>query len=101
MVLGLDKEQLSLATKNAQGVIVISAAQNTRIFNFTAVKGGSLQLLIKDADVKIVLDKNLIAGQGEDTRSGVILSGTPGYWTVTINLTVFKGDGSFSLSKGN
>ena len=69
--------------------------------DITAVKGGSFQLLIKDANGKIVLDKTVIAGQGEDTRSGVTLSGTPGSWTVTVNLKDFNGDGSFSLSKGD
>ena len=34
--LGVEKEQLSLATKNAQGVIVISETQNTNIFNIAA-----------------------------------------------------------------
>ena len=69
--------------------------------DITAVKGGSFQLLIKDANGKIVLDKTLVAGQGEDTRSGVALSGTPGSWTVSVTLTDFNGDGSFSLSKGD
>ena len=32
----VDREQLSLATKNAQGVIVISETQNTSIFNIAA-----------------------------------------------------------------
>ena len=33
---GVEREQLSLATKNAQGVIVISETQNTSIFNIAA-----------------------------------------------------------------
>ena len=69
--------------------------------DITAVKGGSFQLLIKDASGKLVLDKTLVAGQGEDSRSGVTSTGTPGSWTVTVTLTGFNGDGSFSLSKGD
>lgn len=67
--------------------------------DITATNGGSFQLIIEDADGVVVLDRTLVAGQGEDSGSGVTQAGgTPGDWTVTINLTNFNGDGSFSLS---
>lgn len=69
--------------------------------DITATKSGSFQLLVKDANGKIVLDKTIIAGQGEDSKSGVTTAGEPGAWTVTVKLTDFNGDGSFSLSKGD
>ncbi|WP_162055824.1 hypothetical protein [Pontibacter pamirensis] len=70
--------------------------------DITASRGGSFQLVIKDAEGKNVLDKKLTAGDGEDSKSGVTSSsGLPGAWTVTIVLTDFNGDGSFSLSKGD
>lgn len=69
--------------------------------DITSTKGGSLQLLMKDADGEIVLDNTLIAGQGDDSRSGVTASGTPGKWTLTATLSNFDGDGSFSISQGD
>lgn len=69
--------------------------------DITAVNGGSFQLLIKDANGQLVLDKTLVAGGIEDSKSGSTSTGTPGEWTVTVVLTNFNGDGSFSLSQGN
>ena len=69
--------------------------------DITATKGGSFRLLVKDANGQAVLDKTLVAGAGEDSKSGVTSSGTPGSWTVSVTLTDFNGDGSFSLSKGD
>ena len=69
--------------------------------DITAAKAGSFQLIIKDANGKAVLDKTIVAGQGEDSRSGVTAAGASGEWTVAVNLTDFSGDGSFSLSKGD
>ncbi|WP_162056487.1 hypothetical protein [Pontibacter pamirensis] len=70
--------------------------------DITASRGGSFQLVIKDAEGKNVLDKKLTAGDGEDSKSGVTSSsGAPGAWTVAIVLTDFNGDGSFSLNKGD
>ncbi|WP_017732336.1 hypothetical protein [Nafulsella turpanensis] len=69
--------------------------------DITAAKSGSFQLLVKDSNGKVVLDKTVVAGQGEDSRSGVTTAGASGEWTVTVNLTDFNGDGSFSFSKGD
>lgn len=69
--------------------------------DITASKGGSFQLLIKDANGQLVLDKTLVAGGIEDSKSGSTSTGTPGAWSVTVILTNFNGDGSFSLSQGN
>ncbi|QCK17061.1 hypothetical protein DCC35_10985 [Mangrovivirga cuniculi] len=69
--------------------------------DITAVKGGSFNLTIQDADGVEVLNETLVVGQGDDSRSGVSASGTPGDWTVTVTLVEFNGDGSFSVNPGN
>ena len=69
--------------------------------DITAAKGGSFQLLVKDAQGQVVLDKTLVAGNTEDSKSGSTSSGAPGAWSATVILTNFSGDGSFSLSQGN
>lgn len=68
--------------------------------DITATKGGSFQLIIKDANGQLVLDKTLDAGSLEDSKSGSTSTGAPGAWSVTVILTNFNGDGSFSLSQG-
>lgn len=69
--------------------------------DITASKGGSFQLELIDAEGVTVLDRTLVKGQGDDSRSGVSSAGTAGTWRVLITLTNFNGDGSFSLSPGN
>ena len=41
------------------------------------------------------------AGVGDDSKSGVTSSGVSGDWTITVTLTNFNGDGSFSLNPGD
>jgi hypothetical protein len=36
-----------------------------------------------------------------DSFSGVSSAGTAGIWTITISVSNFNGDGSFTLSEGN
>lgn len=69
--------------------------------DITATVEGSLRLLIRDADGNTVLDQTLSASSPDDSGSGVTSSGTAGNWTVTVTVTNFNGDGSFSLSPGN
>lgn len=69
--------------------------------DITATATGSFQLILQDAEGAVVLDRTIVAGQGEDSRSGVSQSGAPGEWTVKIVLNNFNGDGSFSISPGN
>lgn len=69
--------------------------------DITASSGGSFNLSIADADGNNVLNQTLVVGQGDDSKSGVSNSGTAGEWTVTVTLTDFNGDGSFSISPGN
>jgi hypothetical protein len=69
--------------------------------DITASAGGSFRLLIKDADGATVLDNTLTKGVGDDSASSVTSAGTAGDWQVTVTLTDFNGDGSFSLSPGN
>ncbi len=68
--------------------------------DITAVSGGSFQLIIQDAGGNTVADKTLTAGIGDDSGSGVTSAGTSGNWTITVVLTNFNGDGSFSISPG-
>ncbi len=69
--------------------------------DITTLAEGSFQMIVKDADGNVVLDKSLNGAVEPDSFSGVTSSGTPGIWSVTIVLTSFNGDGSFSLSEGD
>lgn len=76
---------------------------NTADYNadITATSEGSFRMVVQDADSNVVLDRSLSGASEPDSFSGVTSSGTPGIWSVTITLTSFNGDGSFSLSEGN
>jgi hypothetical protein len=76
---------------------------NTADFNadITASAAGIFQMEVKDASGNVVLNKSLSGDIEPDSFSGVTSSGLPGIWSVTITLTSFNGDGSFSLSEGN
>ena len=69
--------------------------------DITAATGGSFQLVLKDVNGLIVLDKTLNGGTEPDSYSGVSSQGEPGEWTVIVTLNEFMGDGSFSISEGN
>jgi hypothetical protein len=62
---------------------------------------GSVQMIINDAKGNEVLNKTLTAGSGEDSFSSVTEEGKSGKWLVTIELSNFNGDGSYSISPGN
>ena len=61
---------------------------------------GSVQLIVKDANGTVVIDKTLYAG-GVDSYSGVSDEGEPGIWIVKLVITDFNGDGSYSLHPGD
>ena len=69
--------------------------------DITATAAGMFQMIVRDADEAIVLDRSLDGAVEPDSFSGVTSAGTSGIWTVTIILTDFNGDGSFSLSEGD
>lgn len=69
--------------------------------DITSSSNGFFEILVKDADGKVVLNKSLQGGTEPDSFSGVTSSGTSGIWSVTITLSSFNGDGSFSLSEGD
>lgn len=69
--------------------------------DITATAGGSFNMVVRDADGAIVLDRSLEGATEPDSFSGVTSAGASGLWTVTITLTAFNGDGSFSLSEGD
>ena len=69
--------------------------------DITATTEGSFTMVVRDAESAIVLDRTLQGGVEPDSFSGVTSAGTAGAWTVTITVTNFNGDGSFSLSEGN
>ena len=62
---------------------------------------GSAQMVIKDAAGVTVADFTLIKGQTADSKSSVTSSGQTGTWTVTVTVTDFNGDGSYSISQGS
>jgi hypothetical protein len=66
-------------------------------FDITS-SSGSVTMMLQDKKDAEVLNQTLTAGGSEDTFSGVSGAGKEGIWTVTITLTDFNGDGSYSLS---
>lgn len=69
--------------------------------DITATAEGSFNMVVRDSEDAIVLDRTLNGAVEPDSFSGVTSAGTAGAWTVTITVTNFNGDGSFSLSEGN
>ncbi|MBL4862819.1 MAG: hypothetical protein JKY09_07380 [Crocinitomicaceae bacterium] len=61
---------------------------------------GSVQMILLDAKGNEVLNETRSAG-GNDSYSGVSEEGKAGTWKVTIILTDFNGDGSYSIHPGN
>lgn len=69
-------------------------------FDITS-SSGSVQMIIYDKKGNEVLNKTLTAGAGEDSYSGVTSEGKSGTWKVSLILSGFNGDGSYSLSPGS
>ncbi|MBT8299330.1 MAG: hypothetical protein KJO52_13425 [Maribacter sp.] len=69
--------------------------------DITATAEGSFNMVVLDADGNTVLNRSLNGAVEPDSFSGVTDSGTSGVWSVTITLSSFIGDGSFSLSEGD
>ena len=69
--------------------------------DITATAEGSFQIIVEDSQGVVVLDSIIEGAADADTIGGVTAAGSPGIWTVTIRVTNFSGDGSFSLSEGN
>ena len=69
--------------------------------DITATTEGTFQMIVEDSQGVIVLDESLDGSVEPDTFGGVTAAGSAGIWTVTIRVTNFTGDGSFSLSEGN
>ncbi len=65
--------------------------------DITTATRGSFRLIIKDAVGKVVLDRTLTKGVGDDSASGCTLPGTAGTWTITIEVTNFDGDASYTV----
>lgn len=61
---------------------------------------GSVQIILNDAKDKEKFNQTLTSS-GADTYSGASEEGKKGKWLVTIILTNFNGDGSFSISPGS
>ena len=68
--------------------------------DITSSKGGKMQVVVKDADGTTVINETLEVGVGDDSKNVCSSAGTAGTWEVTVTLTDFNGDGSYSLSKG-
>ena len=67
----------------------------------TLASEGSFQMIVEDSEGVVVLDRTIQGGTEPDTIGGVTEDGATGIWTVTLVVTNFDGDGSFSLSEGN
>lgn len=68
--------------------------------DITGTLGSSAQMIIKDANGTEVANFILKRGETADSKSSVSTAGTPGTWTVTVSVTDFNGDGSYSISQG-
>jgi len=68
--------------------------------DITATATGIFNIKVADAQGTLVLDRTLNGETEPDSIDGVTSTGEPGVWTVTITLTSFNGDGSYSLSAG-
>lgn len=68
--------------------------------DITATSEGSFQIIVRDSEANIVLDRTIQGGTEPDSIDGVTALGASGIWSVTIEVTNFNGDGSFSLSEG-
>lgn len=69
--------------------------------DITATATGTFNMVVADSEGTVVLDRTLNGGTEPDSIDGVTQAGEPGEWTVTITITSFNGDGSYSLSAGN
>lgn len=101
------------ATNAVDGDVVGSGGSTTKSYTWnnsastaevnmdiTTSQGGSMKMVILDADGNVVLDEVITSGSTDDSFSGVTSIGSPGAWTITVTMTSFSGDGSFSLSQG-
>ncbi|MCF6366526.1 MAG: hypothetical protein L3J35_10035 [Bacteroidales bacterium] len=62
---------------------------------------GSVQFILNDKKGKEVLNHTINGGSDIDSYSGVSIEGKAGTWKVTMVLTNFQGDGSYSIHPGN
>ncbi len=69
--------------------------------DITANSDGSFRMIVEDSEGVVVLDRSIQGGTEPDSIGGVTSTGASGIWTVTIEVTNFTGDGSFSMSEGN
>jgi hypothetical protein len=69
--------------------------------DITSSVTGAFRFQMMDADGTTVLDRTLNGSLEPDSFSGVTNIGVAGDWTVTLTLTNFNGDGSYSASSGN
>ncbi len=69
--------------------------------DITASTNGLFQMIVQDSEGNTVLDKSLNGNEEPDTFSGVTSAGEAGMWIVTITVSNFNGNGSFTLSEGN
>ena len=88
---------------NASRIINWTNNLTTADFNadITATASGIFKIVVADANGIVVLNRTLNGATEPDSIDGVTSSGVPGNWTVTITLTSFNGNGSYSLSAGN
>ena len=59
---------------------------------------GQVKLTIRDAGGDVVYQQT-ISSDGQDSRSGVTLAGTPGTWEVKLEVSNLNGTASISLSR--
>ena len=113
MMTSCKKATINVNASTGDGDVTGKGGSKTETFNWennltkaeynmdiTATDGGTFRMVVEDAAGVTVIDQTLTAGTAPDSKDGCSATGTAGTWKVTLTLTDFKGDGSYSLSKG-
>lgn len=113
MMTSCKKATINVNASTGDGDVTGKGGSKTETFNWennlnkaeynmdiTAADGGTFRMVVEDAAGLTVIDQTLTAGTAPDSKDGCSATGTAGTWKVTLTLTDFKGDGSYSLSKG-
>ncbi len=58
-------------------------------------------MIVKESEGTTVLERSLYGNVEPDSFSGVTSAGETGIWIITIEVSNFNGDESFTLREGN
>ena len=75
-----------------------SAVQADYAMDITATTSGRVDITIRDADQTLMASFFLDATSPDDTINGLTFVGTPGTWTIELDVQNFVGDGSLNVN---